>query len=94
MFSPKEPSDLDREIDRAYRALADHDVGSEEYETALNVVTKLNQLKSENRKSEVSKDAMLSVGANLLGILLIINFERTGIVTSKAMSLIGKNKTP
>lgn len=94
MFAPKIPSLLDTEIDRAYRTLADNEVGSDEYETALDIVTKLHKVKAEDRNNSVSKDTMLAVGANLLGILIIINYEHTGIITSKAMSFVGKNKTP
>jgi hypothetical protein len=89
---PKEQSYLDVEIDRAYRELANHEVGSEEYEKALDVVTQLHKLKSEDRNSKVSKDTMLTVGANLLGVLLIISTEREHVITTKALGMLQRTK--
>lgn len=48
-------------------------------------------LEKDNKKI-LSYDQLLAVGGNLLGILLILNFERAGIVTSKALSFVMKAK--
>ena len=40
------------------------------------------------KPSSVSKDAMLTVGANLLGIVLIIKHEHVNVITSKALGLV------
>jgi hypothetical protein len=65
---------------------------NEDYaETADNLV-KLMKLKQEvNPAWRPSADAVLAAGGSLLGIILILNFEKLGVVTSKAMSLIGKS---
>lgn len=41
---------------------------------------------------EIKPDTLLVVGGNLLGILLILNFERLDIVRSKAMGFVLKGR--
>lgn len=89
---PKESSYLDAEIDRAYRDLGDQKIGSEEYQKSLDVVSKLHKLKLEERATGVSTDTMLTVGANILGILLIIRHEHVNVITSRAMGVLQRLK--
>ncbi len=44
------------------------------------------------RDWKISPDTMLVVGGNLLGILLILGYEKADIITSKAMSFVLKGK--
>lgn len=41
---------------------------------------------------KISPDTLLVVGGNLLGILLILNFEKAEIVTSKALNFVLKGR--
>ena len=41
---------------------------------------------------KISPDTLLIVGGNLLGILLILNFEKADIVTSKALNFVLKGR--
>ena len=41
---------------------------------------------------KISPDTLLVVGGNLLGILLILNFEKADIVTSKALGFVLKGR--
>lgn len=43
-------------------------------------------------KWKISPDTLLIVGGNLLGILLILNFEKADIITSKALSFVLKGR--
>ena len=43
-----------------------------------------------SRKDRFSPDTLLMVGGNLAGILLILNFEKLNVVTSKALSFVIK----
>lgn len=47
-------------------------------------------LEENQTKVVISPDTLLIVGANLLGILLILNYEKLDIVSSKAVSFILK----
>ena len=42
------------------------------------------------RRGKISPDTVIMVAGNLTGILLILNFEKVGVVTSKAMGLLIK----
>lgn len=41
-------------------------------------------------KFKISPDVLLTVGGNLLGILLVLNYEKLGYISSKAFSMIVK----
>lgn len=89
MFSrTKEKTPLDREIERVTRNLLLHEIGSEEYVKTLDCLTKLHKLKTEEEPSSVSKDTLANIGANLLGIFMIIKHESVNVITSKAMSFV------
>ena len=47
-------------------------------------------LEENQTKVVISPDTLLIVGANLLGILLILNYEKLDIMSSKAVSFILK----
>jgi hypothetical protein len=84
----KEPSPLDKAIDRAFIALSREGVNSEEYGTILNRLTALHEMKE--KPSRVSKEAMMNVASNLLGIILILRHEHVNVITSRAMNFVQK----
>lgn len=84
----KEPTKLDNAIDVALLKLSDHEVGSEEYNKILDAVSKLHKMKEDETPNRLSKDTIAIVGANLLGIMMIIRHEHVNVVTSKAMGLV------
>lgn len=91
MFSrTREPSLLELETDRAIRDLKKDIVGSDEYAKTLDTVIKLHKMKLEEKTFSVSKDTLAIVGANLVGILMILRYERVDVITSRAMNLILK----
>jgi hypothetical protein len=84
----KERTLLDVTINNALSELNRHSVGSEEYVKALDCVTRLYQLKRDDKASMVSKDTLANIGANLLGIFMIIKHERVNVITSKALNFV------
>ena len=91
MFSKeREPSRLEREIDRVLRELLHHPIGSEEYVKALDQVVKMHRMKEEEKPDSVSKDTLVNAGANLLGLVMILKHERAGVILSKAMMFIAR----
>jgi hypothetical protein len=87
---PKPPSLLEKQVTRAIRALDDQEITSEEYDTILSRLKTLHGLQVNDKPEAVSKDTMLAVGANILGILLIIRHEHVNVITSRAMSMLTK----
>lgn len=81
---------LEDTIAAALKQLIDTPLGTEEYATMVNQVTKLYELKKSNASQRVSPDTMWTVIGNLTGILLILNYERAHVVTSKAIGFVLK----
>lgn len=89
--SARETSALDEAIDDLFRELQGFSADEEGYAKASDQLVKLIKLKKETEPSwRVSPDTLALIGANLLGILLILNFERAGVVASKALSFVSK----
>jgi hypothetical protein len=86
----RDSSPLELAFDRAIRDLKNYDMASEEYAQTLEVAIKLHKMIEIEKSSYVSKDVMASVGANLLGIFMIIKHEHVNVITSRAMNLIMK----
>lgn len=84
---------LDTEIDNILSQMQSYDAHTEEHQTMLEHLERLYKLKTSHKKSfAVSPDAVLAVAGNLAGIALILNYERLGVVTSKALSFVSKVK--
>jgi hypothetical protein len=81
---------LDDQIVRALDEMANLDPKSEEYGTAVDRVSKLHKLKSEEKTKLPSTDTLLMVGANLIGIWWMTTYERERPLTSKAISFVLK----
>ena len=88
MFSSSLYTPLEVAVNKAVRSLNVYDAGSEEYREALDALVKLHKLKEDEKPKPVSKDTLVIVGANLLGILMIISHERVNVVTSKAIGIL------
>jgi hypothetical protein len=87
---PPQPSDkteLQKTLDEALLELRTYDIGDEQYPKALALVERLHKL-SPPKAEPLSPNTMLLVAGNLLGIALILGYERTHIVTSKALSFV------
>lgn len=93
MFKKKPPQvdeNLTRAIDKAFVDLNCHTSEKDEYAKTVDQLTKLYSLKEDPSRSRVSKDTLALVSGNLIGILLIVGHERAHVVTSKALTFLGK----
>lgn len=63
---------------------------SEEYAKMVNQLSKLHAMKVADTPKRVSKDTWANIVANILGIALILNYERTQIVTGRALNFVQK----
>ena len=66
----------------------------EDYPDLLAQLERLYKLKGgeEKRRLTVSGDTLVLAGANILGILLIVGYERANVMRSSAMSQVPKLK--
>lgn len=76
-------------INDCLRVMRRHDLSSSEYLEHLSVLERLYELRDEPRKP-VSLDSVLQVSGQLLGILIIVGYERGNVMTSKAISFVSK----
>lgn len=95
MFTPKkieESSLLEQSIASAYNQLEAHDAGTEMYANILDKIERLEALRPKKKELSVSGDALVAAITNILGIGLVLNYEKLGVVTSKAFGLLVKSK--
>lgn len=90
MFTRKRPQSqllLEDELVHALKTLRSHETGSEKYVKTLESIIKIHEM-LDKKSSSVSKETLTSVGANLLGIFMIIKHESVNVITSKALSFV------
>lgn len=91
----KKPQDvaLDEAISDILIEMNGLSADSEEYSNAADQLVKLMKLKKEISPSwRPSPDALIGAASSVLGIVLILHYEKLGVITSKALSFISKLK--
>lgn len=92
MFNSKEVPEhqrmIESELERALTAMRTEMVDGEDYVKRLNIVERLSGLMDKEKPKTLSKDTMLAVAANLIGIILIIRHENVNVITSKALGFV------
>jgi hypothetical protein len=78
---------LEREIEHTLKSLRGHVIGSEEHKKTMDAAVTLHSLMDEDPPG-VSKDTLVLVAGNLVGILLILNYEQLHPFTSRALGLV------
>jgi FixJ family two-component response regulator len=85
---PTEKSGLEQAIDKALNEMKTFSAEEDEYAKIVEQLDKLYALKELEKPERVSKDTLATIAANLIGIVLIVGYERTNIVTSKALNFL------
>lgn len=80
---------VDVEIEKHYEVLKTMDPSSDEYKKVLASLEKMSDIKKGVR---VSKDTQALIVANLVGIVAILAFEKSDIITSKALGFVMKGR--
>jgi hypothetical protein len=95
MFTREKPKHqllVEDELVHVLKTMRNHPTGSDEYVKTLTCVERLHGL-VERTPSVVSKETWVTVGAHLVGILMILRHEDVGnVITSKALSFIPRLK--
>lgn len=83
-------TNLEKQIDRLVNELSHMEVTDEAYSKKLGIVERLEELRGDQQKAKqsISPDTIAIVAGNLLGIILILNYEKIGVVTSKALGFV------
>lgn len=84
---------LQNAIDNLYSELAGFPGDSEGYHRTTDQIVKLKKLQKEMNPSwRPSPDALVGAAGSVLGIILILQYEKLGVITSKALGFVGKMK--
>lgn len=90
LHSKKDSYSIDQEIDRCLNEMRRFQVETDEYRKASANLKVLYEARGVKQPETISTEMLVTAGANILGILLVLNFERTGAVISKAFGMIGR----
>lgn len=93
-FSNEGPSPLDPLIDALQDEMHATELLSEEYQTLLARLERLYDIKAKERQEPVSRDTLLMVAGNLLGILTIVAYEQKHLMSQKGFSQILRLNKP
>lgn len=83
---------LDLEIEALLEEMKNHKRSSNEYKAMVSNLTELYKAKELELGRKVSPDTVALIAANLLGIGMILGFEKANVVTSKALGFIMKGR--
>jgi hypothetical protein len=89
---PPKPHQLDEVIDSLISSMKGVDEDTEIYAANVKQLKTLMELRAADRRDRrpLSSDQLLAVGANLLGILAILQHERANVITTKALGFVPK----
>jgi hypothetical protein len=95
MFTPKrpiEPTALEKAIDRLHDDMQTVDPNTEKYSAMADNLIKLYKLREHDTVTRwrPSPDVVLTVAANLIGIVIIIKHEEVNVISSKALGFVKK----
>lgn len=79
-------------LDKALDDLKAYPAHAEEYTKIVSNITDLHKIHATKREYLVSPEVLVTVGANLLGIVAILSFEQTRVIATKALGFVVKAK--
>jgi len=85
---PKHQRMLEQEFERTLTVLSVPQPDSSEFAKILTSAERIHEMMNVRKSSPVSRETLITVGANLLGILLIIKHEDVNVITSKALGFV------
>ena len=87
------PDSLQEAIDNLFSELAGHEAYTEEYAAVTDQIVKLQKHQKESTTPwRPSADAVVGAAGSILGIILILHYEKVGVVTSKALGFVRSMK--
>lgn len=82
------PDPLDIAITSLITDMQSHDPSTEQYKDMMNQLERLHKLKGEHHRKRVSPDTLAIVIGNIVGILIIVGYERGHVMTTRAWDYI------
>lgn len=94
MFKKDQDIREDLALDEAIRTLLESmdqdDPGSDTYSQKVQNLDTLYKAKAVYGKRHVSADAVLTAAASIVGVVLMLGFEKSNVITTKALSFLPK----
>ena len=84
---------IEEELQEAISQMENYDAGSDEYYNAAKSISEL--MKSINTREDgkwYHNGTLLVVGGNILGVIMILTFEKANVITSKAFNYLIKGR--
>lgn len=85
-------TNLEKEIDRVIEQMSSTEPNTPEYKAISENLEKLYKAKAHERVRNVSPDTIAVIAGNLLGIGLILGYEKANVITSKALGFVIKGR--
>ena len=90
-LKPKSRS-IDDEVARLLTEISNMNVEDDVYAKALKNLSVLMEAKSQKTPSQISADTVVMAVTNIASILIILNYEKLGVITSKTFGMIPKGR--
>lgn len=82
---------VERRIDEKIEEFIDQAMTKEEVAEVIGLVKDKNEMLA-SKPRLIKPDTMALIAANLLGIVLIMNFEKANVITSKALGFVMRGR--
>lgn len=92
MKKDRTPKPIADAIEQISEEMRYEEPGTEKYSALAKQLDQLYTTKSKEDKPMFSPDVMLTVGGNLLGIALILSYERLNVITTKALGFVIRSR--
>lgn len=79
---------MDDEIARLTAKLGTMNPLDDDYSKILELISKLTKARAEKNERAISMDTILTIGANIAGLLLVLNYERLNVISTKALTMV------
>lgn len=86
----KKESNTDLALNRAYADLSLNNPDSDEYAVILDQIVKLHELQVAETPKPVSRDTLAMIAAQLAAVVIIVTYEHTHVITTKALGFVPK----
>jgi hypothetical protein len=82
---------VDPVIEKLISEMSGYDASDEDYtKMAANLKVLLEAKAVEPKPERINPNVLATIGANLVGIVLILAFEKKNVITSKSLSMVMK----
>lgn len=83
---------IDDEVTRLLTEISNMNVEDDTYAKALKNLSVLMEAKSQKTPTQISADTVVMAATSIVSILIVLNYEQLGVITSKTFGMIPKGR--